>query len=140
MLQRRLLRAVEALPEGAALRVAPAGTSESDGVCLRRAARGLVQRGHARAVYRRVSDGGGPRYRRLCLVPVDSPVLGDALPLGSPSWVTPAPATVDTFGPGLVAAMVEHIAGAPVSASTASRWLREHREAISAAQPAVLVT
>lgn len=123
--QRALLRAVAALPPGAALRVVPEAASHSEQSALRRAAKRLAQTGRARAVYLRTTTVDDRWAGQLHLVPADSSITGDCYPLRSPEWVQVPPPTFTSFSMRLQGLMIGSLTGSPVSAPTISRITAE---------------
>lgn len=130
--RQRALRDVLGVPGVDAVWAVPEDVNLAEATVWRRAARGLVERGLARAVYRRKVDALGRRTAHLVLTRPESLVTGDALPLRSPTWVEAPPIDLLTFSAALQALMVERVAGQPVSARTAASWAQEAREALGA--------
>lgn len=122
--QKALIRALRV--PGRVVWVVPPDVNRSEAVCWRRAARGVVRRGKARAVYLRRTDKLGRRVAHLALVAPGSPVVGDALPIGSPEWIDPSVERLfETLGSELKAAVMRDL-GVPVSPRTAARRAAEH--------------
>lgn len=126
--QRALLRAVTALPPGAALRVVPAAASRTEQSALCRAAKRLAETGRARAVYLRQPDASNRWVRHLHLAPADSTITGDCYPLRAPQWVQVPPPTFSSFSMFLQGQMVGALTGSPVSAETVSRMTAKARQ------------
>lgn len=104
----------------------PLDACHSEGNAWRRTARALAHKGKVKAVYKRRPDRRGRLVlRHLAVALPQSDVGGDVLPLRAPTWVEPPPPFLCTFGVRLRAHMIEHMAGVPFSASTASRRMRE---------------
>ena len=129
--QQALLAALRA-PGAEVVWAVPGGVvNRSERSAWRRAAKSLVLRGEARAVYLRRLDRSGRMTARLALVSLDSPVRGDVLPRGAPRWVE-RPALEDLFlslNSVLQAEALSLKVGRPVSASTAGRIARKHHDA-----------
>lgn len=105
--------------------VVPLNISHAEANAWRRAAQRLARKGQVKAVYKRRPDRRGRLVRHLAVALPQSDAEGDVLPLRAPAWVEPPPPFLCTFGVRLQAHLLEHVAGVPVSASSASRRMRE---------------
>lgn len=128
--QRQLLAELAASPS--AVHVVPhgAGYTPAQARTRRNAARGLVLRGLARALYLRTPDARGAWRAGLFLVPPTSAEQGDVLPLSVPAWHSSAPCGLLSLSGTLQAAVLEQVTGVRVSRWTANRLAREHRESL----------
>lgn len=125
--QRELLAALRD-GDPAPLAVTENAASHSERSALRRAARGLVERGFARAVYVRAPNSRGAYGLRLALVLPSAEAQGEFLPRLAPAWVTPPPLSMQSLSTTLQAHVLEHVTGLVVSRSTANRIARRYRE------------
>lgn len=124
--QRALLAALNAHPSGV-VRVVPDGVGQAEASGWRRAAKRLAETGRARAIYISAISTDGRRMPHLALTRPDSPVQGDAYPLGAPRWVEPPPPTLATFSTRVQAALLQ------TSQGTAYRLARKVRDEAGAA-------
>lgn len=126
--QRALLSALDAAGPLNAIRVVPPGCPQFAAISLRRAARGLVASGRARAIYLRAPSVRGSAVPLLHLVPVDSPLYGDSWTRLSRRWVQPPPLDMLSLPARLQAPVISDLGGVEISVSTANRIAREYRE------------
>lgn len=126
--QRAFLRALERVGPLGAVRVVPVWATPSEASSRRRAARGLVLSGRARAIAIRTPSARG-KPAILHLVAMDSLLAGDAWPQQSRSWLSPPPFGMLSLPARLQAPVLSEFAGVEVSVSTAHRIARAYREA-----------
>ncbi len=100
--------------------------SRSESNTLRRSARGLIQRGLVRGVYRRRRDAQGRMVGGLVLVRPDSTIASDAYPAGSPGHIDNGMVHLfDSLPCRVKALVVSDRLGVELSARTAARRYRE---------------
>ena len=127
-IRQRALRDALAAPDVEAIWVVPPDVNRSAATVWRRAAKGLVERGVARATYRRKTDVLGRGTAHLVLLPLDGAVSGDVLPLRSPGWIESPPVELLSFSAVLQSLLIEQVSGRTVSARTAASWAQEARQ------------